>query len=215
MVEVPAGKFQYGDEKKPVTIEKSFEIDVYPATNAQFEKFIRAGGYENRNYWDEEEQEWRQENNIILPRFWDNEEWNQPDHPVVGMNFHELKIYAKWAGKELPTEEQWERAARGTDGREYPWEGGFDKEKCNTFESGIEKTTRVTRYPNGISPVGCYDMAENVWEWTRSEYDRSSYVLRSSSWLYFYEDARCAARIRNYPLIRINNVGFRCLRTKK
>ncbi|MDY6974220.1 MAG: SUMF1/EgtB/PvdO family nonheme iron enzyme, partial [Thermodesulfobacteriota bacterium] len=217
MIEVPAGVFQYGDEKKPVNIEKPFEIDAYPVTNSQFEEFIRAGGYENNDYWGEEGQKWRQDNSITLPRFWNDEKWNKPDHPVVGVSFYEADAYAKWAGKELPKEEQWERAARGTDGREYPWEGGFDKEKCNTLDSGIGKTTRVTRYPNGISPVGCYDMAGNVWEWTDSWYDEKRYakVLRGGSWNDDLEFARCAARLRDNPGSWDIIVGFRCLRTKE
>lgn len=214
MVEVPAGVFKYGNKNKPVNIEKPFEIDVYPVTNSQFEEFIRAGGYDNSEYWDKEGQKWRQENNITLPRYWENEQWNQPEHPVVGVSFYEAVADAKWADKELPTEEEWERSARGTDGREYPWEGGFDKEKCNTAESGIGKTTRVTRYPNGISPVGCYDMAGNVWDWTRSK-DGPYSVLRGGSWDNSLEIARCATRLRNNPFNRTISVGFRCLRIKK
>ena len=216
MVEVPAGKFQFGDDKKPVEIAESFYIDVYPVTNQQYEVFIKDKGYQNDNYWSKEGRKWRNEDTITLPRYWDNEKWNQPEHPVVGVSFYEAEAYAQWAKKELPTEQQWERAARGTDGREYPWEGEFDKEKCNTRESGIGKTSRVTLYPNGISPAGCYDMAGNVWEWTESPYDedRDSFVLRGGSWSYFQEFARCVIRTGGDPDGRFGRVGFRCVRTK-
>ena len=112
------------------------------------------------------------------PKFLKNEKWNPPDHPVVGVSWYEADAFARWVGKSLPTEDQWERAARGTDGRRFPWEGKFDTERCNTEESGIGKTTRVTRYPNGISPEGCYDMAGNAWGWTNSKYEKDTYVLR-------------------------------------
>ncbi|MBE9520943.1 MAG: SUMF1/EgtB/PvdO family nonheme iron enzyme, partial [Proteobacteria bacterium] len=190
MVEIPAGVFQYGDDKKQVKIERPFRIDIYPVTNRQFEAFIQDKGYQSEDYWSNKGKEWRQENNITQPGYWDDEEWNQPEHPVVGVSYYEAEAYAKWAGKELPTDEQWERAARGTDGRTYPWGDEFDKEKCNTTdESGIGKTTRVTRYPNGISPDGCYDMAGNVWEWTTSSKGKLL-MLRGGSWSSLHDDAR-------------------------
>ena len=217
MTKVDAGKFRYGTGKDWVEVEDPFEIDVYPVTNRQFEDFVHAGGYKNDDYWTEQGKKWRDEKNITVPRYRDDEKWNQPEHPVVGVSFYEADAYAKWAGKELPTKEQWERAARGTDGRKYPWEGGFDKEKCNTSESGIGKTTRVTRYPNGISPDGCYDMAGNVWEWTDSWYDKDqgTKVLRGGSWNNSQGYARCAARLRGNPDIGDITLGFRCIRTKK
>lgn len=217
MAEVPAGAFQYGDKKESVNIEKPFKIDIYPVTNSQFEKFVQDGGYEKDDYWSKEGQEWRQKNNIALPRYWDDKEWHLPEHPVVGVSFYEAEAYAKWAGKSLPTEQQWERAARGTDGREYPWGDKFDKERCNTDESGIGKTTRVTRYPNGISPSGCYDMAGNVWEWTKSyiDEDQDRIVLRGGSWDNFHEGARCAFRFWDEPGCRSSHVGFRCVRDQE
>ncbi|MBI9075745.1 MAG: SUMF1/EgtB/PvdO family nonheme iron enzyme [Desulfatibacillum sp.] len=223
MVVVPAGEFIYQDRK--ATIVDDFEIDVYPVTNSQFEKFIRAGGYQTEEYWTPSGRKWKEKEGAREPRYWKDEKWNQPEHPVVGVNWYEAKAYAKWAGKDLPTEKQWERAARGTDGRTYPWGNEFDKEKCNIKESGIGKTTRVTRYPNGISEAGCYDMAGNVWEWTRSNYnpdeDLDDFdldqrpVLRGGSWDSGQDIARCAYRDRVDPSNRYYVVGFRCVRTKK
>jgi gamma-glutamyl hercynylcysteine S-oxide synthase len=217
MTDVPADDFQYGDDKKSVTIKEPFKIDIYPVTNRQFKQFIDAGGYNEDEFWSKEGRTWRSKEKITLPMYWEDEQWNQPEHPVVGVSYYEAEAFAKWAGKELPTEHQWERAARGIDGREYPWEGKFDKEKCNTSESDIDKTTRVTRYPNGISPVGCYDMAGNVWEWTQSFYDESKdhRVIRGGSWYLNRYYARCALRFSLNPNTRLNNVGFRCVRTLK
>ena len=214
MAAVPAGKFIFGDEKQEETIENPFEIDIYPVTNAQYAEFIKADGYNNDDYWSDDGNEWRKKNKITLPKHWDDEKWNLPGHPVVGVSYYEAEAYAKWADKRLPTEEEWARAARGTDGREYPWGNGFNSEKCNTRESGFGKTTRVTRYPNGVSPVGCYDMAGNVWEWTVSPHKQGGQVLRGGSWYDYRYNARCATRYFNYPNNRYSYVGLRCVRTK-
>lgn len=224
MVEVPSGVFLYGNEKNKVTIEEPFEIDVFSVTNSQFARFIKEGGYALKNdLWTKEGREFIKKEKITQPLFWDNEIWNQPDYPVVGVSWYEANAYAKWAGKRLPIEIEWERAARGTNGWIYPWGNEFDKEKCNTKESGIGKTTRVTHFPNGISPVGCYDMAGNVWEWTRTNYKTEKAqddfkmvgypVLRGGSWGLNREDARCASRLYDLPENRTNYIGFRCVRT--
>ena len=219
MVKVPAGKFQYGEDKRDENIEKPFEIGVYPVTNGQYKKFVEAGGYTDNDQlqkcWSEEGNKWRQKNNITTPEYWKDEEWNRPEFPVVGVSYYEAEAYAKWAGKRLPTEREWEKAARGEDGREYPWGGEFDEEKCNTDESGIGETTRVDRYPNGVSPYGCYDMAGNVWEWTSDWYGRGrdSIVLRGGSWDYGSYECRCAYRLYFGPDFRDIGIGFRCART--
>ena len=214
MVLIKAGGFLCGDEKKPTLIETDFQIDIYPVTNAQFAQFIDAKGYAKDELWSEAGLRWRNENKIGAPDYWDDERWNQSDHPVVGVSWYEADAFARWAGKTLPTEIQWERAARGTDGRQYPWGEAFDKERCNTREAGVGQTTRVTLYPNGVSPEGCYDMAGNVWEWTSSAHEDGGYVLRGGCWGGDGDDARCANRGWFNPLVRFDDVGFRCARTK-
>lgn len=226
MVQVPVGGFIFGEgkEQKKFEIVTPFEIDVYPVTNGQFARFIKEGGYALKSdLWTKEGLKFIKKEKITQPRLWDDKKLNQPDYPVVGVSWYEANAYAKWAGKRLPTEFEWERAARGTDGLIYPWGNEFDKEKCNTKESGIGKTTRVTHYPNGISPVGCYDMAGNVWEWTRNNYytkgeqgdfkDNEYPVLRGGSWYFDLESARCAYRYDLNPEYRYYTLGFRCVRT--
>ncbi len=215
MVKIPAGVFLYGDDKKEVNIEKPFFMDVYPVTNVQYKKFIEGGGYDNDKFWSDKGIEWKKSKGVSRPRYWDDEKWTQPDCPVVGVTYYEAEAYAEWAGKRLPTEQEWERAARGTKGIEYPWGDAFDKDKCNSKESNIGKTTRVTRYPTGRSPEGCYDMAGNVWEWTDSWYDsnKNTKTLRGGGWFYNSDNCRCAARVRNNPDLWDLSVGFRCART--
>ena len=164
------------------TIDHDYWIDQYPVTNEKYRAFILADGYGNQAYWSVEGWKWKAENNIIVPEYWNDTEWNKADHPVVGVNYYEAEAYAKWAGKRLPTEREWEKAARGEDGREYPWGDEFDKNKCNSSEAAIGHTTPVTQYPKGVSPYGCYDMAGNVWEWCADWYDEETERLARAPW---------------------------------
>lgn len=210
MVEVPVGDFIYQDGK--AVIEEPYLIDVYPVTIQQYEKFIDGDGYKNNDYWSGPRQIWLRTEGLTEPQLWTDERFNQPDHPVVGVSYYEAEAYAKWAGKRLPTEKEWERAARGTDGREYPWGDQFDQERCNTAESSHGMTTPVTRYPNDVSPVGCYDLAGNVWEWTasRSEVGEQLWVLRGGSWDDNQSFARCTNRNWFFPGDGDGYCSFRC-----
>ena len=230
MVEILPGRFKFGEKPKndqnwqDDEIKAPYWIDLYLVTNARYKAFIDAGGYETEKWWKKHGGwDWREEEGIIRPEYWNDERFNQSNHPVVGVSWFEAAAFCAWlseASKDayeyhLPNEKQWERAARGTDGREYPWEGDFDPNRCNTRESGKGTTTRVDIYEDGKSPEGCYDMAGNVWEWTSDFFDndKDSYVIKGGSWIYTAENARCANRDSNNPDSRFSSVGFRCART--
>jgi formylglycine-generating enzyme required for sulfatase activity len=185
MVKVPKGPFLYGEKRAREVIDHDYWIDKYPVTNEKYRAFILADGYGNQAYWSVEGWKWKTQKNINAPEYWNDTKWNKADYPVVGVSYYEAEASAKWAGKRLPTEREWEKAARGEDGREYPWGDGFDKNKCNSAEAGFEHTTPVTQYPNGVSPYGCYDMAGNVWEWCADWHDekKDSRVFRGGAWV--------------------------------
>jgi len=216
MVKIPRGPFLYGDYKKQANIDQDFEIDVYPVTDGQYREFIKAGGYREDQLWSKEGIAWRNAN-ATEPEYWWHEKRNNDDYPVVDVSYYEAEAYAAWVGKRLPSEEEWEKAARGDNGLIYPWGDEFDPKKCNTTESGGKGPTPVTEYPDGASTYGCYDMAGNVWEWTKSNHPATikAKVLRSGAWHDSRGFARCAYRNGKNPNYRTNDVGFRCARTVK
>ncbi len=248
-VHVPAGPFWMGTRREDVPALKEafgeiknydyawetpqhevtlpdYYIARYPVTNAQFQAFVRAGGYRERRYWREAKAAGLWQAGEIRVYQWRRKEddwqsyqvqsdapqdfgvpFNLPNHPVVGISWYEALAYCRWlteqlrewasqrvsesvngqgramsiAGRalwegvaaerlvvRLPTEAEWEKAARGTDGRRYPWGDEADPARANYYDTGIESTSAVGCFPNGASPYGCAGMAGNVWEWTSS-----------------------------------------------
>jgi len=200
MVLVPGGEFLYGENKETKTLD-AFYMDKYPVTNERYQKFIKATGHRSP-YLDEE---WAKAHN------WKGKKYprGMAKYPVVLVSWDDAMAFCEWAGKSLPTEEQWEKAARGTDGRLYPWGDEFDERKCNCFLTRIEKPTPVDKFPKGASPYGCVDMAGNVWEWTATQKDEG-YVMRGGS--YFEGDVRVRSYIRPWGRAEVKglNCGFRC-----
>jgi len=159
MVLIPAGEFTMGSEKlaneKPrhKLFLKDFYMDKFEVTNQQYYKFCK-------------------DTNRELPIHMTNDKIpaGRENHPVSNVSFSDAEAFCKWAGKRLPTEQEWEKAARGTDGRVYPWGSGWDQNLSNNRTRSGEDTLPVGSIPRGASPYGLMDMAGNVWEWTDSWY---------------------------------------------
>ncbi len=239
---VPAGEFIRGAKEykntKPVKhiYLDDFMIGVFPVTNQEFKRFVDDQGYHREQPWSLEGWHWRQERNINEPAYWYERKWNGPNFPVVGVSWYEAAAYADWLSKitgklyRLPTEAEWEKAARGIDGKIYPWGNTFDKNCCNSGESGLGRTSPVGIFPNGKSDYGCHDMAGNVWEWCADWYDEKYYhnspmknpsgpssgslrVCRGGSWFFDAGNCACAIRVRGLPGLRGFHLGFRLARS--
>jgi formylglycine-generating enzyme required for sulfatase activity len=198
MVLIPEGPFLMGsteeDIKKLLELDRNVEasrfdvetpqrevymsaylIDKYPVTNAEYKKFIESGGYKQRDFWSDAGWDYVQQSKPLESDCANSALGGEDDCPVVNVSWYEAEAFARYAGKRLPAEAEWEKAARGTDGRRYPWGNEFDKTKLNCAESKIEKSTPVTKFPESISGYGCFDMAGNVWEWTADWFDSQYY----------------------------------------
>lgn len=202
----------------------SFWIDQTEVTNAQYNRCVDAGACRRSNLAN-------------------NSSFNGPDQPVVGVTWFAAEAYCLWAGGQLPTEAQWEYAARGPDNLLYPWGNSFRGNLANycdancgadwkddIFDDGFELTAPVGSYPDGASWVGALDMAGNVWEWTADWYDADYYansedqnptgprtgnekVPRGGAWINIANGMRTADRHNVQPTSSQNEIGFRCLTT--
>lgn len=218
MLHVPAGEFLYGDSRQKLSLPE-FWIDRTPVTNAEFTRFVQATGYRTlaerigigyactRGMWEDTPgADWRH------PGGPQTDILSKVDHPVVQVSWYDAVAYARWAGKRLPTEQEWEKAARGTDGREYPWGNQEPTRQLCNLDRHERGTTPVGKYsPQGDSPYGCVDMAGNVWEWTASDHESGSKILRGGGWTHPAVHARLAARSPHHPDDRYDTDGFRCV----
>jgi formylglycine-generating enzyme required for sulfatase activity len=199
----------------------SFYLDRFPVTNAEFKRFVDDTGhpvpYYQVSWCDTRGYNWDPETRTFPE--------GKSDHPVVLVTWLDALAYARWAGKRLPTEAEWELAARGLEGRIWPWGDKPVPGRSNTREAGVGATTPVQRYvPDGASPDGVADLIGNVWEWTSSLFRPYPYdphdgretlaangwrVLRGGSWVNDLYAARAYIRLDG-DFIFYNNVGFRC-----
>lgn len=202
----------------------SFEAGIYPVTNAQFNQFIEAGGYDlNRNWWRGEGCRWLQNppdyrGEVKQPRFWGQSDLNDANQPVVGVSYYEAEAFCGWLshkyGREyrLPTEEEWLLLAQGTGRREYPWGNEWRDDAANTSESGINKPSAVGIFPEGVTPTGAHDCAGNIYDWCASWYDsqQTRRVLRGGYWGSTQEEVRCSSsRYWSNPNDCNDRIGFR------
>jgi formylglycine-generating enzyme required for sulfatase activity len=229
MVLVPAGPYNIGatyqPEAQPVHAVNvpAFYMDIYEVTNAQYKAFCDST---SRTYP-------LDPGFPGMPNYFTDPAY--ANYPVVNVDWNDARAYAAWAGKRLPTEAEWERAAKGnTDNRQYPWGDTWVAANANIWNNpadGYTRTSPVGNYPNGISPAGCYDIAGNVWEWCEDDWHSnyngaptdgsawidsprgSTRVIRGGSWEYGDTYTRCANRNSSSPTNRDAGVGFRCART--
>jgi formylglycine-generating enzyme required for sulfatase activity len=245
MAEIPAGPFLMGssysetladNDEKP---QHELTLDTYwlgktEVTNAQFRPFVEGDGYTNPDYWTNAGWEWRQAEGIDKPCRWNDAEWNSAEQPVVCVSWYEAVAYTRWLSEQtghpfrLPTEAEWEKAARGPEGLIWPWGNEWLAGHANGEAAGIDKTMPVGSYPDGASYYGVLDMAGNAWEWTTTKWMKDyPYVLedewntaylesdaeraiRSCSFKCSWEFVRGADRHSNgYPHLRRDSGGLR------
>jgi len=216
-IAIPAGEFTMGsdveDERPPHTVfVDAFEIDKLEVTNQEFERFVQEAGYVT----DAEK---------AGDTSWRYYAKDKPQHPVVKVSWNDAVAFCQWAGKRLPTEAEWEKAARGTDARTYPWGNQWDASRANAKEAGNRETTAVGSFPAGASPYGVMDMAGNVSEWTTdwfkaypggdfySPYFGEKYrVIRGGGWFSDQNLVRTTERSASSMTLANDDVGFRCAR---
>ena len=230
---VPAGTFVMGDPFREVELQ-AYAIDRYPVTVASYAAFVAAGGYRERRHWSSEGWAWRAQNAIAKPRFWDEDEWRAylvPNHPVVGVSFYEAEAYAAFRGARLPSEAEWEKAARGTDGRKYPWGHDWRDDACGMRGIGPRSTVPIGVFPRGASPYGARDLVGCVWQWctdpflgwggpdddagddgeSATDVSPARRATRGGAWNTLQWSVSCLGRNGYPPTARFSNLGFRCV----
>jgi iron(II)-dependent oxidoreductase len=247
---IPAGPFLFGgsdassgDEGEPRTPAvlvpprtvhlSAFRIDRHPVTVAAYAAFIDAGGYRERRHWSRPGWAWRAREGALQPRFWGEAEWAPylvANHPVVGVSVYEAEAYASFRGARLPTEAEWEKACRGTDGRRYPWGDAWMDDACASRGVGPRRTVSIGTFPRGASPYDLLDVVGCVWQWCADavdedadpgdedplvdpdDYDEATpRVTRGGGWNNLRWSISCTSKNGFPPHARFSNLGFRCV----
>lgn len=234
-VKIPPGTYRVGDEKEPFGLTEPFWLSRYPVTNSQYAYFVADRGYARRELWSDEGWRWLEEaeskgagsrspddqepgsrtpvspvRGSLTPSLWRDPAYNAPNQPVVGVSFWEAEAFCRWAGGRLPAEREWEAAARGTQGREYPWSDAWEDGICNSFEAGLGGTSAVGVFPRSRSAeLQLEDMAGNVWEWCHDLLGATGRVIRGGCWWDYARRCRAADRSGSVPGGRAVILGFR------
>lgn len=198
MVFVPGGPFLSGPQKQQRET-KAFWIDLFPVTNAEYRRYCEITGYRP-------------------PKYWPEGKFRDDAAPVVGVSWYDAFKFAAWAGKSLPSKDQWEKAARGRSGHVYPWGDEFDATKVAFgADDGGDRIPDIGKHPEGASEWGVQDMCGLVWEWTDSPdpSDPEQKVICGGSWCDPAEFMRMDEHLAAYPKDKYDNIGFRCIRLAK
>jgi formylglycine-generating enzyme required for sulfatase activity/CheY-like chemotaxis protein len=198
MKEVPAGAFTMGGASPGALPQQevdqpAFEIDQYEVTNTQYKQFVEATGH-------------------AAP--WDSYSASTASFPVIGVSWEDAQAYCEWADKRLPTDAEWEKAARGTDGRAYPWGNDWLPDMANTLEIGASGPSQVGSYFDGVSPYGLQDTCGNVMEWVDSWFDEAAQTktVRGGAWTTDRSMSQTMTRSGKPIAYTGDDVGFRCAR---
>ncbi len=217
LVEIPGGPFTMGqdggsDDEAPAheVDVPTFSMELFEVTNAQFAAFVADTGYVT-------------EAETGGSAGWKPLAEGKDNYPVVKVTWNDAKAFCEWAGRRLPTEAEWEKAARGTDARKFPWGDDWDANRANVKEAGFRGTTPVGTFADGASPFGIFDMAGNVWEWTADWYQpypgntvadpfygEEFKVLRGGGWFDEPDQVLTTNRSSTSPTAANDDIGFRC-----
>lgn len=214
-VEIAAGNYVLGNNRRRFTLKRPLSMARYSVTNSQYALFVGEAGYENDRWWSEGGRRWRDKSGDGEPRRWQGSRGNNPSQPVGVVSFWEAEAFCTWAGGRLPTAAEWECAARGPEGFDYPWGDAWEDGICNSREAKLGNASAVGLFPRSRSkPFSLEDMAGNVLEWcsasrasTQSREIRA--VVYGGSWAGEATEARSASHAKFPPGIRFVNVGFR------
>ncbi len=254
MVEIPAGEYSIGTNDRSAAYDNerpqhsvslsAFRIDRAPLTNGEYMEFMEDGGYQDKRLWSKSGRLWLEESRAVSPEYWsrDTDNWMvrtmdrtvpvDPRHPVCHVSYHEADAFARWVGKRLPSEFEWEVAASSSPTRgslRFPWGDNEPTTRDANVDQLSFDTAPVGAYERNVSPAGCYGMIGDVWEWTSSDFNRypgfesfpyreyseaffgNEYkVLRGGSWATRPGAIRNTFRNWDYPIRRQIFSGFRC-----
>jgi len=173
---------------------RAYYIDRYPVTNYQYGRFVEDTGHRK-------------------PLLFNHPLWRNPMQPAVFVGWDDARAYAEWSGKSLPTEAQWEKAGRGTDGRWWAWGNEFNSGRCNSREHGLAHTSEIGLFDQGMSPYGCYDMCGNVWEMCEGQWLGDTLPMRGGCFLGSATFVRVTCRwTPEDPENGAHWLGFRCVK---